>query len=390
MSRRAGAAADLPDIEAHRASPAAMLDAFVAGGHCRSGQLVVRVDGRQVLSHAAGEARPGVPMSVGTKARLDCAMKPVVAMGILALAARGLLSVDEPVSRYVPEFGCGGKETITAHHLLTHTAGHFMPRNAFPYISSPAVLKQRLFAGEIGDWTPGTVIRYDSWGGWWTLTEMIERVTTIPWTDFLTEHVLRPAGADALELVPVPGPDPSRLELAYWSLRFGGPVCELTRLNSPQALAWPNPAYGGYAPMEALAELYSVLSEPERCRDLLGFDPSPMTTTQQPAGLTEEPPDRFVTGSEEDDGADRSFRVENGMGYGMFLRLDRCNFYRAVSPASFGHHSNAGTWGMCDPRAGLVIALRMNGVPRELVGDGSAYRSTHGHPVVAAVYRAFR
>jgi hypothetical protein len=62
------------------------------------------------------------------------------------------------------------------------------------------------------------------------------------------------------------------VELAYWSLRFGGPVHELGRMNSPQALSYPNPAYGGYAPMEALAELYTVLGQPERCRDILGFD----------------------------------------------------------------------------------------------------------------------
>jgi CubicO group peptidase (beta-lactamase class C family) len=237
---------------------------------------------------------------------------------------------------------------------------------------------------------PGTAARYDSWGGWFTLAEVIERVTTVPWADFLAEHILRPAGAGALELVPVPGSDLSRLELAYWSLRFGGPVDELGRLNSPQALSYPNPAYGGYAPMEALAELYTVLGQPERCRDILGFDSALMTTPQVPALASSGADDRFVLGPGEADEDDQSLRVESGMGYGMFVRLDRCNFYREVSPAAFGHHSNAGTWGMCDPDVGLVVCLRVNGAPRELIADGGAYRAAHGHPVIAAVYKAYR
>lgn len=375
MKPEAAIAADLVDLvdpAAGWASPADLLDAYVAAGQCKSVQMVVRVGGKQVLNHAAGEARPGVPMTTATKVRLDCAVKPVVALGVLWLRQRGLLSTDVPVSTYIPEFGCGGKEAITAHHLLTHTSGHFMPKNVFPCFSAPAMLKQRLFAGEIGDWTPGTIAQYDIWGGWYTLAEMIERITTVSWADFLTEHILRPVGADVLELHPVSGPDPSRLELAYWSLRFGGPVRELGRLNRPEAVSYPNPAYGGYGPVEALAELYSVLGQPERCRDILGFDPAPMTTSQRPVMY------------------DRFFGMESGMGYGMFVLLDRWNFYREVSSATFGNHSYAGTWGMCDPEAGIVVGLRMNGAPREMTADWSPYRSAHGHPVISAVYNACR
>ena len=357
--------------EGDRASPPALLDAYVADGQCKSVQLVVRVGGRQVLSHAAGDARPGVPMTTATKVRLDCAVKPVVAMGVLWLRERGLLSTEVPVSTYIPEFACGGKETITAHHLLTHTSGHFKPKNLFPGVSSPAVLKQRLFAGEIGDGTPGFIAEYDIWGGWYTLAEVIERITTVSWVDFLTEHILEPIGADALELLPVPGPDLSRLELSYWSARSGRQVREMHRLNSPEALSYPNPAYGGYAPMEALAELFTTLGQSERCRDLLGFDPAPMTTSQRPVMY------------------DRHFKVECGMGYGMFVRLDQRNFGREVSPAAFGNYSHVGTWGMCDPEADIVIGLRMNGAPFHIIVDRTAYRSAYGHPVINAIYNAY-
>jgi CubicO group peptidase (beta-lactamase class C family) len=100
--------------------------------------------------------------------------------------------------------------------------------------------------------------------------------------------------------------------------------------------------------------------------------------------------DRFVLGPDYADEYDPPLHAESGMGYGIFVRLDRCNFYQEVSAAAFGHPSNAGTWGMCDPDVGLVICLRINAAPRELIADGGAYRSAHGHPVIAAVYNAYR
>lgn len=42
---------------------------------------------------------------------------------IMLLADKGLLNVDDPVSRYIKAFEASDKRTITIRHLLTHTAG---------------------------------------------------------------------------------------------------------------------------------------------------------------------------------------------------------------------------------------------------------------------------
>ncbi len=42
---------------------------------------------------------------------------------IMLLADRGLIRVDDPVSKYLPGFDTGAKREITIRHLLTHTAG---------------------------------------------------------------------------------------------------------------------------------------------------------------------------------------------------------------------------------------------------------------------------
>jgi CubicO group peptidase (beta-lactamase class C family) len=49
--------------------------------------------------------------------------KPFVVLLIHQLADRGELELDDPVARYWPQFGRGGKETITIRQVLQHRAG---------------------------------------------------------------------------------------------------------------------------------------------------------------------------------------------------------------------------------------------------------------------------
>lgn len=353
------------DNPATAADPVAVLDRYVSDGIGPGGQLVVWHRDELVIDQAVGDGRPGTPMAADTKIRLDCAVKPVLALGVLWLRQRGLMATDVPVGTYIPEFACHGKESVTAHHLLTHTAGPFRPPGAAPYRTAPAVLQQGLFAGRRTGGVPGQIAAYDQWGGWFTLAAIIERVTTGPWPQFLAETVLAPIGAEALELVPGDADDPDRLELPYRSLRRGT-AFPVYRLDLPEALRYPNPAYGGYASSETLATIYRVLGDRDRCRDLLGVDPEPMRIPQRPELY------------------DSTFGVECAMACGMFVRLDRWNYSAGISASAFGHPSNAGTWGFCDPENELVVALRMNGAPSDLNQD---YRGPGGHPVISALYR---
>ena len=50
--------------------------------------------------------------------------KPMAtAPAILQLAEQGRLSLQDGVSRFLPEFTSGGREEVTVHHLLTHSSG---------------------------------------------------------------------------------------------------------------------------------------------------------------------------------------------------------------------------------------------------------------------------
>jgi beta-lactamase class C len=49
--------------------------------------------------------------------------KPMTATGVMLLADRGKLTLEDPVHKFIPEFAEGDRRLVTVKHLLTHTSG---------------------------------------------------------------------------------------------------------------------------------------------------------------------------------------------------------------------------------------------------------------------------
>ena len=107
----------------------AVLDKAVADRTMVGGVLLVSLHGSTVYSRAAGfadrEARRQTQLD--TLFRWASFTKPVVAVLTLALAERGTVSLEDPVTRFLPQFRPhlpdGQVPEIKVRHLLTHTAG---------------------------------------------------------------------------------------------------------------------------------------------------------------------------------------------------------------------------------------------------------------------------
>ena len=84
------------------------------------------------------DAEAGLPMEADTIFRIYSMTKPITSIALMQLYERGKFYLNEPVSRYIPEFGKTkvlsgigylGQQLVpqsppmTIHHLLTHTAG---------------------------------------------------------------------------------------------------------------------------------------------------------------------------------------------------------------------------------------------------------------------------
>src|ERR1700704_1161252 len=85
----------------------------IAAGMHLGAQLYVSRAGGPIADLAYGEARPGVEMSPDSINLWMSSCKPVAAVAIGQLWERGLLDLEDPVTKFIAEFGQNGKEAIT-------------------------------------------------------------------------------------------------------------------------------------------------------------------------------------------------------------------------------------------------------------------------------------
>ena len=88
-----------------------------------TGSILIAKGDKVLVSKGYGMANRelGVINTQETKFRLGSVTKQFTAMAIMQLQEKGLLKVDDPLTKYIPGYPNGDK--ITIHHLLTHTSG---------------------------------------------------------------------------------------------------------------------------------------------------------------------------------------------------------------------------------------------------------------------------
>jgi CubicO group peptidase (beta-lactamase class C family) len=168
--------------------------------------LCIRRRGHVVLDRSIGHARGNAPFdppgsrrvvaSPRTLFNLFSASKMVVAMLVHACDQRGLVHLDDPVARYLPEFGRHGKERITLRHVLTHRAG--IPRIP-PQFADLGLLERpsellAVLANQKPQSRPGRRLAYHALTGGFVLGAVVERVTGKPLRDVLRSEITGPLG----------------------------------------------------------------------------------------------------------------------------------------------------------------------------------------------------
>lgn len=111
---------------------------------------------------------------------------------IMILADKGLLRVDDPVSKYIKAFDTSEKREITIHHLLTHTAGLY---EWYPlYYKASNKQESYMLIEELPLMFPvGGQRRYSDLG-FVLLGEIIEIVSKLPLEQFMQQNIFNPLG----------------------------------------------------------------------------------------------------------------------------------------------------------------------------------------------------
>ena len=143
---------------------------------------------RDVEANAASDERTSYYIASSTKSYV----------GLLAalLAHRGLVDLDAPITRYIPELRLPSGVTpgrVTLKTLLTHSAGlesdALVGRTAFTGEHSTPLLLDLVSRSEVKE----AKFRYDNYG-YVVAGLVLERVTGRKWQDLLHDEIFAPAG----------------------------------------------------------------------------------------------------------------------------------------------------------------------------------------------------
>ncbi|MEP6769609.1 MAG: exo-beta-N-acetylmuramidase NamZ domain-containing protein [Acidobacteriota bacterium] len=131
------------------------------------------------------------------------------APSILILVEEGKVRLEDPVTRYIPEFAAGGGERskVTVEQLLTHRAG-FPPDDPIElYVGTPEAIFARKYREPLRS-RPGSEFVYSD-VGYEVLGEIVRRVSGRTLDRFAAERIFRPLGMNDTGFRPLsPGGPP--------------------------------------------------------------------------------------------------------------------------------------------------------------------------------------
>ncbi len=109
---------------------------------------------------------------------------------IMQLWERGLIDLDAPVARYLPEFRGPGKERVTVRHLLTHSSGLPAWRPLYQQAPTPDSALALVFSTPL-DTVPGTRMVYSDLGAI-LLGQIVVRITGEPFDRYVATQIFGP------------------------------------------------------------------------------------------------------------------------------------------------------------------------------------------------------
>jgi CubicO group peptidase (beta-lactamase class C family) len=181
---------------------------------------VVR-EGKALLSKGYGFANLelGVSATADTVYEILSITKQFTAAAILVLMEEGKLGLDDRLTKYLPDSPAGWKE-VTIRHLLTHTSGIMDFTDIPPFFEQlrldatpdellSAVKKRPL------QFAPGTQWRYSN-SNYYLLGQIIEKVSTKKYEDFLRERIFEPLEMKATRMTDYRDVTPNRAAGYNW------------------------------------------------------------------------------------------------------------------------------------------------------------------------------
>lgn len=335
-----------PNLDGQRLSKIGpRMKSLVDEGAIAGAVTLVARDGKVLHLEANGfqDLESRMPMRTNTIFDVRSVTKPVTAIAVMILMEEGKLALNDPIDKHLPEFRkpAGQTNSITIHHLLTHTSG--LPSSRPTEIEQITIRRDRTLADVVAlhakqepEFAPGTQFRYTS-GGFAILGRIIEVVSRKSYEQFVKERVFDPLGMrDSFFFVPAD----KQTRVASLYRRQNGKLERWLELEEySKGAKYSAPEFGMYSTAEDLAALCQMMLNGGTFRGrriLSRMSVAAMTanhTLNIRSSITQKP-------------------AYYGLGWG--LNGDPMNDFPLTSTASYGHNGAFGSIIWIDPQAGLV------------------------------------
>ena len=314
--------------------------------------MIIFKDHEPIYRHMAGEGRPNQPIQGDETYWLYSATKVFTMVAGMQLVEKGLLKLDDPVSKYLPEFADltvkdgdeirPARTTMTVQHLMSMQGGLDYELNT-PAIRAAhkeygenittrqlvsALAKQPL------NFDPGTHLRYSLCHD--VMAAVIEVASGTTFGEYVNENIVKPLGMKTMTFHPT-DEDFSRIAACYQWDKHERPE-HRTPLRNIYVLA-PNYESGGAGLLGDL-ESYILLSD-ALANDGVGRNGARILTRQS---IDEMRRDWLNADSKKD--FDEMGKV--GYSYGLGVRTLVDNSLSRSPIGEFGWDGAAGAWTMID------------------------------------------
>lgn len=178
------------------------MQAAVREGRTPAATALLARDDEILWLETAGEMGPSLPMRDDAILQLASIGKIYTATAAMILVERGRIALDDPVSKYIPEFSkVSPGNPITVFHLLTHTSGLTVDGDAFwaawdanTEKTDTTAMARTLAALPLVS-QPGEVFKYGPTGASYeVLGAVIEIASGQTLEAFMAENIFRPLG----------------------------------------------------------------------------------------------------------------------------------------------------------------------------------------------------
>jgi CubicO group peptidase (beta-lactamase class C family) len=328
-------------------------------------QLCVLRDGKVVLDRGFG-CGPDALFWIFS------ASKPFVALLVHLLAERGQLSLDDRVASHWPEFGQGGKESITVRQVLQHRSGLPVARSKTrDALAMPDWQRSVRHIEEARpSWPPGQVPAYHYISYGFILGELVRRVSGTGLPDILAAEFLGPLGLRDTYLG-LPGD----LWPRHVPIRGRGPAGRISQafVNRHATRQAVIPAAGISATARDLARFYQALLAGGQLDGVRILEPETIEQARLPSSEGET--DRFLR---------LPIRWSQGFQLGGVSREGATHrpMGRLASRQAFGHNGSNCCIAWADPARRLVFVYLTD---RLATGDqGARHMASVSDAIVSA------